>query len=305
MGARKFISITGPGAERIATHFAIARPEFELGAHESATEALGAIEAESERSYCAAVVATDASVATDVFGAYRSRWPDAACFLYTADPPAEFDPETPFYEFVDDETSRRSLVDRVAHAVYNRTHTAYPVRADERTRLRAVDSLDVGALVGHAALQRVLDRLLDETDASMGGVGIVTDHTERFVVLNGPVDEWTLDRQETVCTHTILEDGAYVVEDLAENTVFAAREPARMGLRAYAGCAVRAGNGPPVGSVCVLDTEPRAFSDEHRRSVERAAAAVTEVLREERCRSDGSGQAAGSKHDRALEGERD
>jgi hypothetical protein len=60
-----------------------------------------------------------------------------------------------------------------------------------------------------------------------------------------------------------------------------------------------------VGSVCVLDTEPRAFSDEHRRSVERAAAAVTEVLREERCRSDGSGRTVGSTHDRALEGECD
>ena len=73
-------------------------------------------------------------------------------------------------------------------------------------------------------------------------------------------------RADSFCDFTVRQDASSVVEDAslhglwAENP-FVVNDPH---LRFYAGHPLHAPGGEPVGTLCLLDTEPRAFSDAQR-----------------------------------------
>ncbi|HEY6816794.1 MAG TPA: ATP-binding protein [Croceibacterium sp.] len=76
--------------------------------------------------------------------------------------------------------------------------------------------------------------------------------------------------QVSFCAHAVREDDFMVVEDATKDSRFAefpqvASEP---GIRFYAGAMLRTQDGLPVGSMCVLDTRPRAITELQRRTLE-------------------------------------
>lgn len=73
-------------------------------------------------------------------------------------------------------------------------------------------------------------------------------------------------RQDSFCDYTVSQDATVVVEDASTTALFAAN-PFVVGdphLRFYAGHPLHAPGGEPVGTLCVLDTEPRTFSEAQR-----------------------------------------
>jgi len=92
-------------------------------------------------------------------------------------------------------------------------------------------------------------------------------------------------REEAFCPHTIVAPGGVmVVEDALADTRFM-RNPLVLGdpnIRFYAGSAIRASSGRPLGAVCVLDREPRKLpSDqvESLRALSRLATSQLELRR--------------------------
>jgi two-component system sensor histidine kinase/response regulator len=87
-------------------------------------------------------------------------------------------------------------------------------------------------------------------------------------------------RDDSVCTHTILQDGLLEIPDLAADPRFA-QNPYVIGephLRFYAGVPLINKEGFALGTLCVSDYEPRHLDDAQRNALTKFAASVVQLL---------------------------
>jgi GAF domain-containing protein len=72
-------------------------------------------------------------------------------------------------------------------------------------------------------------------------------------------------REESVCGHVVATDEVVVSEDVTKDPRFT-NNPLVLekGIRFYAGAPLRTSSGLALGSLCIIDMEPREFSDEDR-----------------------------------------
>ena len=160
--------------------------------------------------------------------------------------------------------ARDELVDLLSFSIDNRSQTAYPLPADEDRRLDAVEEYVDDADDLDDSLDRLtrIARALFDVDAAT--VGFVEAHHERFLACQG-TDVDRLDRERTICTYTILDEGPTVITDTREDPRFesnAALEEAT--IRFYAGAPIRTPDGDAVGVFCLFDDEPRSFPERDR-----------------------------------------
>jgi diguanylate cyclase (GGDEF)-like protein len=83
-------------------------------------------------------------------------------------------------------------------------------------------------------------------------------------------------RDISFCGHAILGDEVFIIPDATQDKRFAENplvlnEPT---IRFYAGCPLKAWNGTKMGTLCIIDTVPRQFSDEDLRTLEDLASMV-------------------------------
>ncbi len=80
------------------------------------------------------------------------------------------------------------------------------------------------------------------------------------------VDDEQAGRDASFCGLTILQDEVFVVEDVLADERFGEGSPYvdANPNRFYAGCPISGPGGQHIGTVCVIDPEPRTFSDEDR-----------------------------------------
>ncbi|MCX2453224.1 GAF domain-containing protein [Pedobacter sp. PLR] len=85
-----------------------------------------------------------------------------------------------------------------------------------------------------------------------------------------------MERGMSLCSLAILNESVTVFEDLIKNPVLVSNPMfvGESGLRFYAAAAITTNEGFRVGSVCIVDKNPRVFSEEDRRKLERMALLV-------------------------------
>lgn len=219
---------------------------------------------------------------TELLDDVRETVPDAACFLYTDVPLDEVDTAAlgaTVAEYVPKNGDPAALAELVEHAASARTQTAYPLPDDEDERVDAVERLDDDA----DDLEAAMDRLTGIASALFGvpmtAVGLIDAHEQRFLACRG-VTLGAVEREDTVCTHAILDEGPTVIPDLHEDPRFSDNEGLRdLGIRAYASANLTDGEGHAVGTFCVYDTEPRAFDDRERELLSMLAREASDQLR--------------------------
>lgn len=206
----------------------------------------------------------------ELFRAVRETVPDAACVLYTNDDPAGIDTDA-YGEVVaeylrkGDDDSLDSLVELLERSAALRVQTAYPLPDDESARLAALDryAVDPGEL--DEALDRLTELATELFGVNSAAVGLVDEHHEEFLSCHG-ASFGRLDRESTVCTYAILEDGAMVVENLQADPRFSDNAGlAAAGIRFYAGVPLVTPDGHAIGTFCIHDDEPRSFDGRDRR----------------------------------------
>jgi CheY-like chemotaxis protein len=202
----------------------------------------------------------------DLTSRIRERSPDTPCVLFTDASPERIDSarhEEVVVEYLprDMPGAHDSLSRLVENVVAQRTQVGYPLPPEEDERLAALAQYDQPGLDTAETFDRLTALAQHRFGVDVAFVGLVDAHEERFLACAG--EDWeTLSREDTMCTHTILEDDVLVVEDVDADPRFADNDRLdELGIVAYAGVPLRTSRGATIGAFCLTHGEPRSFSE--------------------------------------------
>lgn len=140
--------------------------------------------------------------------------------------------------------------------------TAPPVargwEVDEAARAAAMDAYDLESLRNSKALKRITDFAAALCETPVALVSLVEATRQTFISRTGLAVEET-PRETSFCAHAMLGDQIMVVPDATRDPRFVenALVTGDMHIRFYAGAPLMTDDGIPLGSLCVIDTEPR------------------------------------------------
>ncbi|WP_336337825.1 GAF domain-containing protein [Haloarcula brevis] len=219
----------------------------------------------------------------EIVGAIRDIAPQTPCVLFTDVQPAEID--TASFEQSIVEYLNRDLPDAhdrlafVANDVIDYSAQASFIRPDdEDERLETLAQYDVEELPIEDSFDRLTGLIASHFDAAVAFIGLIEEEEENFLSCHGG-DFDTLTRENTICTHSMLQEDVMVVEDIMEDARFAENEQLQnLGIRSYAGANMTASNGQVIGQVCLLDHVPRSYDAEEQAELEDFADTAMEIL---------------------------
>ncbi len=157
---------------------------------------------------------------------------------------------------------------------------AHPVPANEAPRLAALAATRLMDSPEEEVFDRVTWLASQVTECPMALFTLLSGRRQWFKSRVG-VDRRETPREVAFCSHTIMQDGAFVVEDAGADPRFAGN-PLVTGaphIRFYAGYPVLAADGLALGSLCVLDSEPRRLRERELRALRELAAIASDEVR--------------------------
>lgn len=152
---------------------------------------------------------------------------------------------------------------------------------NEARRQRALMALQILDTPIEERFERITRAASRELRMPMAAISLVDGVRQWFKSSRG-IDACETGRDISFCGHAILAPGAFVVPDARRDRRFSDNplvtgEP---GIRFYAGHPVKAPDGSPVGTLCVLDRKPRRFGKRARTVLRGFAADVEQELQE-------------------------
>ena len=157
---------------------------------------------------------------------------------------------------------------------------AYPVAPNEAQRLTALAATGLMDSPGEKVFDRLTWLASHVTECPMALLTLLSGQRQWFKSRIG-IERRETPREVAFCSHTIMQDGAFVVEDAGADPRFAAN-PLVTGaphIRFYAGYPVLDANGLALGSLCVLDREPRRLRERELRALRELAAIASDEVR--------------------------
>ena len=202
----------------------------------------------------------------DLLATVRATAPDTPCVLYTNRDSADID--TGEFQGVVAEYlpkggmgAAERLGELIDEMLTLRTQVGYPLPDDEDERLAAIERYDLDDEEIEPAFDRLTELARIHFDVDVAFIGIVGEHEERFISCRGD-DYATLERENTMCTHAILEEDVMLVSDVKADPRFEHNEALeQLNIRSYAGAPMRTPDGAAIGSFCLTHDEPRTYSD--------------------------------------------
>jgi diguanylate cyclase (GGDEF)-like protein len=133
---------------------------------------------------------------------------------------------------------------------------------DESMRLRALRALnilDTPAEERFDRLTRIAQRLFN---VPISLVSLVDGHRQWFKSKQG-LDAQETPRNISFCGHALLGDGIFMIPDATQDERFHDNPLVTGGpeIRFYAGCPLHSLDGSKLGTLCIIDREPRVLSD--------------------------------------------
>lgn len=123
-------------------------------------------------------------------------------------------------------------------------------------------------------------------DVPIALVSLVDERRQWFKSVFG-LEATETPRCVAFCTHTIQSDDVMVVENAVEDARFAAN-PLVTGdpnIRFYAGAPLKVANGSRIGTLCVIDRQPREFNEADRSRLAELAEMIVDLLGHDRTRA--------------------
>ncbi len=219
----------------------------------------------------------------DLFEHARDHQPNLACLLYTDADHSNID-STAFQDTVAEFLPKggpdagNRLVDMARNAVINRTQVAFPVPSNEDQRLTTLAAYDIPDLSATESFHRLSELIASHFDVDICFVGLLDEAEERFIACHG-ADWKALDREDSICTYSIIEDGVTVIKNVQADPRFEHNETLKeLNIRSYAGADLTAPDGTIVGELCLIHDEPRGYTDEELSELQLFAEEVSEQL---------------------------
>jgi excisionase family DNA binding protein len=155
----------------------------------------------------------------------------------------------------------------------------YPVSADERARLAAVGATGLVDTDEEIRFDRIARLATMVTGSPIALISLLTSTRQWFKARVGLAPRET-PREWAFCSHAVLQDEVFVVEDAMADERFrdnplVQQDPS---IRFYAGVPLRDRAGQPLGTLCVIDREPRRLrAAEVQGLIDLAAIASAEI----------------------------
>ena len=161
----------------------------------------------------------------------------------------------------------------------NRPVLTIPYPPDEAERLQALLAYDIVDTPPEASLDRITRLASAHFDIPVAAVTLVTEDEQFFKSCVGADVDGT-SREVAFCTHTIMQPGVLVVEDATQDPRFQENPlvTGEFGIRFYAGAPLITPAGHALGSLCLIDTQPRTFDAEDQAVLQEFAALVVDEL---------------------------
>lgn len=163
---------------------------------------------------------------------------------------------------------------------------------NEHERLAVMQHLGLAEARRHS-FDEVAKRVAEAFGAPIALVSMITTDQQLMPGAQGlPPDlnaSRELPREESVCGHVVATDEVVVSEDVTKDPRFT-NNPLILekGIRFYAGAPLRTSTGLVLGSLCVIDMEPREFSDEERVRLQNMADDLMAELERNSANDDGT-----------------
>lgn len=154
-----------------------------------------------------------------------------------------------------------------------------PSSQDEQQRLQALKELQILDMSQDEILNKITSLTCKLLDMPTSLVTLITADRQLIKAkTNFPLDE--TDKEDAFCLHTLNHDGVLVCPDTQLDARFRhlplanAAQP----LRFYAGAPLNTASGVAIGSLCVIDYQPRAFTLAQCRTLQEMATVVMALL---------------------------
>jgi len=219
----------------------------------------------------------------DVIDAVREHAPQVPSVLFTDLPPNEID--TASFEETIVEYLNRGLPDAhdrlgfVTNDVIEHSAQVGFLRPDDETeRLATLAEYDIDELPIGESFERLTDLIASHFDVGVAFIGLIEEDQESFLACHGG-DFDSLTREDTICTHSMLQEDVMVVENIADDDRFSKNEQLEnLGIVSYAGAKMTAPDGQVIGQVCAIDFEERHYDAEERAELQDFAETAMEIL---------------------------
>lgn len=151
-------------------------------------------------------------------------------------------------------------------------YPAYPVPADENQRLRELERYGILDADSDEHFDRILDLTAAIFQTPIVAISLVEADRQWFLAKRGLAVSET-PREMAFCAHAIVHDEVMVVPDARVDERFRSNPLvfADPHIRFYAGAPLQTPEGHNLGTLCVIDREPRDLSPKHRELLHRLA----------------------------------
>ena len=135
---------------------------------------------------------------------------------------------------------------------------AFPLPANEPARLKALHDLGLLDTVREERFDRYVRLARALVDAPIALISLVDANRQWFKGCEG-LDVSETGRDVSFCAHALLEHGVLYIPDAGADPRFAANPIVTGGprVRFYAGCPLFIPGGHAIGTLCVIDQQPR------------------------------------------------
>ena len=158
-----------------------------------------------------------------------------------------------------------------------------PIPADDAARVADLHALNILDTKREERFDRITDLAADVFDVKLCFVNLVDAKRQWFKSCSGleGVDETS--RELGFCAHAIFEPDVMIVPDATKDSRFSDNPfvTGDFGLRFYAGTVLHGPAGKPIGTLCLVDMQPREFASKQANQLKKFGALVqAELLRD-------------------------